>query len=164
MPSFAHDQAEAEKAVATVVATTSKISTTRMQQALRRSMLRMGFWFHRGQWCLARRTSKKRGRQDADAGRTGIRYDIKQVQAEGNIVLVVGQFTVKVPKGGSLQDRSGSFVNAYQWDGGALRFRVHWFVLCLSNNKACCTNSSSRERGTVRGRPSNKRSSPRRVQ
>ena len=63
-----------------------------------------------------------------DAGRTGIRYDIKQMQPEGNIVIVVGQFTVKVPEGGSLQDRSGNFVNVYQVrDGSALKFRVHSF-------------------------------------
>ena len=62
-----------------------------------------------------------------DAGRTGIRYDIKQIRPEGNIVLVVGQFTVKVPEGGSLQDRPGNFVNVYQWDGSALKFRVDSF-------------------------------------
>jgi hypothetical protein len=33
---------------------------------------------------------------------------------------VVGQFTVKVPEGGRLQDRPGNFVNVYQWDGSAL--------------------------------------------
>jgi ketosteroid isomerase-like protein len=61
------------------------------------------------------------------AGRTGIRYDIRQIKPEGDTVLVVGQFSVKVPEGGSLQDRAGNFVNVYQWDGGALKFRVHSF-------------------------------------
>ena len=98
-----------------------------MQPALQRSMQRMEFWFRRDPWFQAGRTSKKLGRHRLTLAGQGIRYDIKQIQTEGNIVLVVGQFTVKVPEGGSLQDRPGNFVNVYQWDGSALKFRVHSF-------------------------------------
>ena len=63
-----------------------------------------------------------------DTGRTGLRYDIKQVQAEGNIVWSVGQFTVMAPdETGMLQERQGNFANIYQWDGDGLKFRVHAF-------------------------------------
>lgn len=63
-----------------------------------------------------------------DSGRTGLRYDIQQVQAEGNIVWSVGQFTVKVPdESGALQERQGNFTNIYQWKGDGLKFRVHAF-------------------------------------
>ena len=63
-----------------------------------------------------------------DAGRTGLRYDIHQVQAEGNIVWSVGQFTVMAPdESGVLQERQGNFANVYQWEGDVLKFRVHAF-------------------------------------
>ena len=63
-----------------------------------------------------------------DTGRTGLRYDIQQVQAEGNIVWSVGQFTVMAPdESGVLQERQGNFANIYQWEGDGLMFRVHAF-------------------------------------
>ena len=63
-----------------------------------------------------------------DAGRTGLRYDIQQVQAEGNIVWSVGHFTVMAPdESGVLQERQGNFANIYQWEGDGLKFRVHAF-------------------------------------
>ena len=63
-----------------------------------------------------------------DAGYTGLRYDIKQSQAEGNIVWSVGQFTVMAPdESGVPQERQGNFVNIYQWEGDGLKFRVHSF-------------------------------------
>ena len=63
-----------------------------------------------------------------DTGRTGLRYDIQQVQAEGNIVWSVGQFTVMAPdESGVLQERQGNFANIYQWEGDGLKFRVHAF-------------------------------------
>jgi uncharacterized protein (TIGR02246 family) len=63
-----------------------------------------------------------------DTGRTGLRYDIQQVQAEGNIVWSVGRFTVMVPdEKGGLQERQGNFANIYQWEGEGLKFRVHAF-------------------------------------
>jgi uncharacterized protein (TIGR02246 family) len=63
-----------------------------------------------------------------DAGRTGLRYNTQQIQAEGNLVWSVGQFTVMSPdESGSLQERQGNFANIYQWDGNELKFRVHAF-------------------------------------
>ena len=63
-----------------------------------------------------------------DAGRTGLHYDIQQVQAEGNIVWSVGQFTVMAPdESGVLKERQGNFANIYQWEGDGLKFRVHAF-------------------------------------
>ena len=127
MPSFAHDQAEAEKAVATVVATYIEKYNNKDAAGVAALYAEDGVLVPPGPMVSGKANIEKAWQAAFDAGRTGIRYDIKQVQAEGNIVLVVGQFTVKVTEGGSLQDRSGSFVNAYQWDGGALRFRVHSF-------------------------------------
>ena len=63
-----------------------------------------------------------------DTGRTGLRYDIQEVQAEGNFVWSVGQFTVMAPdESGKLQERQGNFANIYQWEGDGLKFRVHAF-------------------------------------
>jgi uncharacterized protein (TIGR02246 family) len=63
-----------------------------------------------------------------DAGRTGLRYDIQQIEAEGNLVWSVGRFTVMVPdESGMLQERQGNFANIYEWVGDELRFRVHAF-------------------------------------
>ena len=63
-----------------------------------------------------------------DAGRTGLRYDIQQVEAQGDIVWSVGQFSVMSPEqGGVLKERHGNFANIYSWDGDGLKFRVHAF-------------------------------------
>jgi uncharacterized protein (TIGR02246 family) len=75
-----------------------------------------------------RENLEKAWRAVFDAGYTGLRYDIKQSQAEGNIVWSVGQFTVMAPdESGVPQERQGNFVNIYQWDGAGLKFRVHSF-------------------------------------
>ena len=126
-PSFAHDQAEAEKAVAALVATYIEKFNNKDAAGVAALYAEDGILVPPGPMVAGRANIEKAWRASFDAGRTGIRYDIKQVQAEGNIVLVVGQFTVKVPEGGSMQDRPGNFVNVYQWDGGALKFRVHSF-------------------------------------
>jgi uncharacterized protein (TIGR02246 family) len=71
---------------------------------------------------------EKAWRAAFDAGRTGLRYNTQQIQAEGNLVWSVGQFTVMSPdESGSLQERQGNFANIYQWDGNELKFRVHAF-------------------------------------
>lgn len=63
-----------------------------------------------------------------DAGRTDLRYDIQQVRAEGGVVWSIGQFSVMSPAGsGILQEQRGNFVNIYEWDGDALKFRIHSF-------------------------------------
>jgi uncharacterized protein (TIGR02246 family) len=127
IPSFAHDQPEAEKAVATVVATYIEKYNNKDAAGVATLYAEDGVLVPPGPMVAGEANIEKAWQAAFDAGRTGIHYDIKQVQTEGNIVLVVGQFTVKVPEGGSLQDRSGNFVNAYQWEGSALKFRVHSF-------------------------------------
>jgi uncharacterized protein (TIGR02246 family) len=127
IPSFAHDQAEAEKAVAAVVATYIEKYNNKDAAGVAALYAEDGILVPPGPMAAGKANIEKAWQAAFDAGRTGIRYDIKQVQPEGNIVLVVGQFTVKVPEGGSLQDRPGNFVNVYQWDGSALKFRVHSF-------------------------------------
>jgi len=127
IPSFAHYQAEAEKAVAALVATYIEKYNNKDAAGVAALYAEDGILVPPGPVVSGKANIEKAWQASFDAGRTGIRYDIKQVQPEGNIVLVVGQFTVKVPEGGSLQDRPGNFVNVYQWDGTALRFRIHSF-------------------------------------
>jgi ketosteroid isomerase-like protein len=47
-----------------------------------------------GPIAVGKQNIEKAWRTVFDAGYTGLRFDIKQVQAEGNIVWSVGQFTV----------------------------------------------------------------------
>lgn len=126
-PSFAHDQAEAEKAVGAIVATYIQKYNSKDAAGVAALYAEDGVLVPPGPMVAGRANIEKSWQAAFDAGRTGIRYDIKQIEPEGNIVLVVGQFTVKVPEGGSLQERSGNFVNVYQWDGSALKFRIHSF-------------------------------------
>ena len=87
-----------------------------------------GFLIPPGPMTTGKQNIEKAWRAVFDTGRTGLRYDIKQVQAEGNIVWSVGQFTVMAPdETGMLQERQGNFANIYQWDGDGLKFRVHAF-------------------------------------
>jgi uncharacterized protein (TIGR02246 family) len=127
IPSFARDQAEAEKAVAAIVGTYIEKYNSKDAAGVAALYAEDGILVPPGPMVAGRANIEKAWQASFDAGRTGIRYDIKQIKPEGNIVLVVGQFTVKVPEGGSLQDRPGNFVNVYQWDDGALKFRVHSF-------------------------------------
>lgn len=69
-----------------------------------------------------------------DAGRSDLRYDVQQVEAQGDAVWAVGRFTVMGPppgqQTGQVQQNHGVFVNIYEWSpGGELRFRVHSFAL-----------------------------------
>jgi uncharacterized protein (TIGR02246 family) len=81
-----------------------------------------------GPMATGKQNIEKAWRAVFDTGRTGLRYDIQQVQAEGNIVWSVGQFTVMAPdESGVLQKRQGNFANIYQWEDDGLKFRVHAF-------------------------------------
>ena len=126
-PAFAHDQAEAERAVAAVVATYVEKYNNKDAAGVAALYADDGILVPPGPMVAGRANIEKSWQASFAAGRTGIRYDIRQIKPEGNVVFVVGQFTVKVPVGGSLQDRPGNFVNVYQWDGTALKFRVHSF-------------------------------------
>jgi uncharacterized protein (TIGR02246 family) len=87
-----------------------------------------GFLVPPGPITTGRVNIEKAWRAVFDAGRTGLRYDIQEVQAEGNAVWSVGRFTVMAPdESGVLQERQGNFANIYQWEGDGLKFRVHAF-------------------------------------
>jgi len=127
IPSFARDQAETEKAVAAIVATYIEKYNSKDAAGVADLYTEDGILVPPGPMVAGRANIEKAWQAVFAAGRTGIRYDIRQITPEGNIVLVVGQFSVKVPEGGSLRERSGNFVNVFQWDSGALKFRVHSF-------------------------------------
>ena len=117
IPSFAHDQAEVEKAVAAVVATYIEKYNSKDAAGVAALYAADGVLVPPGPMVAGKVNIEKAWQAAFDAGRTGIRYDIKQMQPGGNIVIVVGQFTVKVPEGGSLQDRSGNFVTSTSGTG-----------------------------------------------
>jgi uncharacterized protein (TIGR02246 family) len=81
-----------------------------------------------GPIATGRQSIEKAWRATFDAGRTGLKYKIQQIQADGNLIWSVGQFTVMAPdEKGILQERQGNFANIYQWEGNELKFRVHAF-------------------------------------
>src|SRR5215472_1430409 len=108
IPSFAHDQAEAEKAVAATVATYIEKYNSKDAAGVAALYAEDGILIPPGPMVAGRVNIEKAWQAAFAAGRTGIRYDIRQIKPEGDIVLVVGQFSVKVPEGGSLQDRAGN--------------------------------------------------------
>jgi uncharacterized protein (TIGR02246 family) len=64
-----------------------------------------------------------------DAGRTGLKYTVKDVRAQGDLVWSVGQFSVMSPDDKDTpQERPGNFVHFYQWQGKELKLRVHAFT------------------------------------
>jgi uncharacterized protein (TIGR02246 family) len=78
-----------------------------------------------------------------DAGRTGLRYETREVHPEGDVVWSIGQFTVMSPEqGGILQERRGNFVNLYQKEGNDLKFRVHAFNFLPSSPAAAGTSTT----------------------
>jgi uncharacterized protein (TIGR02246 family) len=88
-----------------------------------------------GPMTAGRQNLEKAWRAVFDAGYTGLRFDLKQAQAEGNIVWSVGQFTVTAPdEGGVPRERQGNFVNIYRWEGDGLKFRVHSFSFLPPSN------------------------------
>jgi ketosteroid isomerase-like protein len=56
-------------------------------------------------------------------GAHDLHFDIKQAQAEGNIVFVVGTFSVKTKDAAV----TGNLTNVLEWDGDALKYRVHGY-------------------------------------
>jgi uncharacterized protein (TIGR02246 family) len=79
-----------------------------------------------------------------EAGRTGLRYETREVHPEGDVVWSIGQFTVMSPEqGGILQERRGNFVNIYQKQGNDLKFRVHAFNFLPSSPAAAGTSTTS---------------------
>lgn len=103
-----------------------------------------------GAIAVGRQDIEKAWRAVFDAGRTGLRYMIREAHAEGNLVWAVGQFTVMSPEqGGVMQERRGNFANLYQREGGDLKFRVHAFNFLPA--PPALTGSSAAPAGNVSG-------------
>ena len=128
-PSFAHTQADATKAVATFVSNYEKLFNAKDAQGLAALFADDGVQSAPGMPLLTNRSDiEKRYKINFDSGTTDYHVTVKQVQAEGNIVFMVGQFSVKSPKGG-MHEVGGNFVDILEWDGDALKFRVLSFNL-----------------------------------
>src|ERR1700759_3025842 len=86
IPSFAHDQSEAEKAVAAVVATYIEKYNSKDAAGVAALYAEDGILVPPGPVVAGRANIEKAWQASFDAGRTGIRYDIKQIKPEGNMV------------------------------------------------------------------------------
>jgi uncharacterized protein (TIGR02246 family) len=124
MPSFAHDQAEAQKAVDSFLANYVKLWNAKDAAGCAALFAADGVEVGPAPIVMGRGDLEKRFRAIFASGSTDLRAEAKQVQADGNTVFMVGQFTVKAKDGGSV---NGNIVNIYEWDGDALKYRVHSF-------------------------------------
>lgn len=122
-PSFAHDQADATKAVTTFVSNYEKLFNAKDAQGLAALFADDGVQAAPGPLLTNRDEIEKRYKRIFDLGNTDFHVTVKQVQAEGNLVFIVGQFSVKSPKGG-MHEIGGNVVDIFEWDGDALKFRV----------------------------------------
>jgi uncharacterized protein (TIGR02246 family) len=127
--SFAHDQAEAQKAVDTFSESYAKAFDAKDATGIVAMFAADGVEAGPGPILTSRDDIEKRFKTIFAIGFTDLQFDIKQVQAEGNIVFAVGQFTVKTK-----DDRTigGNVANIYEWDGGALKYRVHAYNFMMS--------------------------------
>ena len=122
MPAFAaHDQADAQKAVTTFAANYAKAFNAKDTARIVAMFGPDGVEAGPGPILTSPDDIKKRFESIFAMGANDLHFNIKQVQAEGNIVVAVGSFTVK------LKDNTigGNITNVYEWDGDALKYRVH---------------------------------------
>ena len=124
-----HDQAEAQKAVDTFAANYIKAFNAKDAAAIAAMFVDDGIEIPPNRPITGKDNIEKWFKSIFDGGTTGLNYDIKRVQPEGDVVLAVGQFTVKIPQNGVPKDMEGNFVNIYQWDGNDLKYRVHSYNL-----------------------------------
>jgi uncharacterized protein (TIGR02246 family) len=122
-PSFAHNQADATKAVATFVSNYEKLFNAKDARGLAGLFADDAVQAAPGPLLTNRDDIEKRYKKIFDAGNTDFHVTVKQVQAEGNLVFMVGQFSVKSPQGG-MHEIGGNVVDIFEWDGDALKFRV----------------------------------------
>ena len=122
-PSFAHNQADATKAVATFVSHYEKLFNAKDAQGLAALFADDAVQAAPGPLLTNRDDIAKRYKAIFDLGNTDFHVTVKQVQAEGNLVFIVGQFSVKSPQGG-MHEIGGNVVDIFEWDGDALKFRV----------------------------------------
>ena len=120
-PSFAHTQADTTKAVTTFVANYEKLYNARDAEGLAALFADDGVQSAPGQLLTNRADIEKRYKAMFDAGPTDYHVTVKQTQAEGNIVFIVGQFAAKKS---ATHEIDGNFVDILEWDGDALKFRV----------------------------------------
>ena len=123
-PAFAdHDQADAKKAVETFAENYAKAFNAKDATAIVAMFAADGVEAGPGPILTTPADIEKRFKSIFAMGSTDLHFDIKQAQAEGNIVFAVGTFTVKV-NGNNV---SGNIINVYEWDGDALKYRVHGY-------------------------------------
>jgi ketosteroid isomerase-like protein len=123
-PSFAaHDQADAKKAVETFAENYAKAFNAKDVTAIVAMFASDGVEAGPGPILTNRDDIEKRFKAIFAMGGSDLHFDIKQAQAEGNIVFAVGTFTVKL-NGNTI---GGNITNVYEWDGDALKYRVHGY-------------------------------------
>lgn len=120
-PSFAHDQADATKAVATFVANYEKLYNAKDAEGLAALFADDGVQSTPGPLLTNRNDIAKRYKAMFASGTTDFHVTVKQVQADGNLVFIGGQFSAK--KDG-MHEIGGNVVDIFEWDGDALKFRV----------------------------------------
>ena len=120
-PSFAADHPDAQKAVESFAENYAKAFNAKDTTAIVAMFAADGVEAGPGPILTDPVAIAKRFDSIFATGATDLHFDIKQAQAEGNIVFAVGQFTVKT-KDGTI---GGNITNVYEWDGDALKYRVH---------------------------------------
>jgi ketosteroid isomerase-like protein len=120
----AHDQADAKKAVETFAENYAKAFNAKDTTAIVAMFAADGVEAGPGPILTSPDDIKKRFETIFATGATDLHFDIKQAQAEGNIVFAVGTFTVKANDGNTLH---GNITNVYEWAGDALKYRVHGY-------------------------------------
>jgi ketosteroid isomerase-like protein len=121
-PSFAHDQAEAQKAVRAFVSQYEKLFDAKDVGGIVAMFAADGVDAGPGPVLTSRADIEQRFVAIFASGASDLRYDIKQVVAAGDLVFSVGQYTVKTRDGSTV---GGNGVSIYEWDGNALKYRVH---------------------------------------
>ena len=122
-PSFAaHDQADAKKAVTAFASNYAKAFNAKDVPKIVAMFAADGVEAGPGPILTSPADIEKRFEAILATGANDLHFDIKQVQAEGNVVFAVGTFTVKMKDGSTI---GGNIANVYEWDGDALKYRVH---------------------------------------
>ena len=102
-PSFAHDQAEAQKAVDTFSESYARAFDAKDAAGIVAMFAADGVEASPGPILTSRDDIEKWFKTIFAIGFTDLQFEIKQVQAEGNIVFAAGQFTVKTKDNRTIQ-------------------------------------------------------------
>ena len=120
-PSIAHTQADTTKAVTAFVANYQKLYNDKDADGIAALFADDGVQSAPGQLLTNRADIAKRYKAMFNAGGIDYHVTVQQMQAEGNIVFIIGQF---VSKKDATHEINGHFVDILEWDGDALKFRV----------------------------------------